>query len=189
MYLEMVIRNQNIVKEFVENFYKAFEKYFEGKDYLVKKGDKWSVVVGFCQPYFPHQRVKRHELTHLTVSLDIGLLMEMQMREQGDYDSLKDRAGGCLVSRYLEQEGRKDKELLKKVSKHVISFINDISLMCNGEEVIFIGSALKEFDVTEKTCPVCGRKFIGSNKRKYCSNACRAKAHRSRKKQKQDVAE
>ena len=187
MYLEMVVRNQNVVKEFVENFYRAFEKYFEGKDYLVKKGDRWSVVVGFCQPYFPHQTIKRHDLTHLTVRLDISLLIEMQVREQGTFNNLKGRVD--LVSRYLEQEGKKNKELLKRVSKQVISFVNDISLMCNGEEVIFVGSALKEFDVAEKTCPVCGRRFVGSNKRKYCSNACRAKAYRSRKKQKQEVAE
>ena len=185
MYLEMVVRNQNVVKEFVEDFYKAFEKYFEGKDYLVKKGDRWSVSVGFCQPYFPHQTIKRHDLTHLTVRLDISLLIEMQMRKQGEFNNLRDRVGGCLVSRYLEQEGKKDKELLKRVSKQVISFVNDISLMCNGEEVIFIGSALKEFDVTEKTCPICGRKFVGSNKRKYCSDACRSKAYRMRKKEEQ----
>ena len=47
-----------------------------------------------------------------------------------------------------------------------------------------LGKLLKEQDKAEKICQVCGKKFKGSKKRKYCSNACRLKAYRQRKKQK-----
>lgn len=37
------------------------------------------------------------------------------------------------------------------------------------------GRALKALDKKEKVCQICGKEFIGSNKAKFCSNACRQK--------------
>lgn len=35
-----------------------------------------------------------------------------------------------------------------------------------------IGAQLKALDKFEKTCIVCGAKFIASNRAKFCSNRC-----------------
>lgn len=37
-------------------------------------------------------------------------------------------------------------------------------------------SFIRRVRLEEKTCPVCGKKFEGVKKRKYCSRACQAKA-------------
>ena len=37
-------------------------------------------------------------------------------------------------------------------------------------------SFVRRFRLEDKTCPVCGKKFEGVKKRRYCSRACQAKA-------------
>jgi hypothetical protein len=37
-------------------------------------------------------------------------------------------------------------------------------------------SYTRQLQVEEKICPVCGQKFEGIKKQKYCSRACQAKA-------------
>ena len=37
-------------------------------------------------------------------------------------------------------------------------------------------SFIRRVRLEEKTCPVCGKKFEGVKKRRYCSRACQAKA-------------
>jgi endogenous inhibitor of DNA gyrase (YacG/DUF329 family) len=37
-------------------------------------------------------------------------------------------------------------------------------------------SFIRRIRLEEKICPVCGKKFEGVRKRKYCSRACQAKA-------------
>ena len=37
-------------------------------------------------------------------------------------------------------------------------------------------SYTRQLQLEEKTCPVCGQKFEGIKKQKYCSRACQAKA-------------
>ena len=132
MYLQLVVKNQNVVKKFINNFYEAYSRYFEEKPYLIKKGDRWSVTVGFLKPYFPHQLVKTNGLTLLSVELDVGMLIAEEMKRRVK-ENLTDNEGGYLVECYLIQEGKKNKDVLKKVSLLVAQFINDISKMCNSE--------------------------------------------------------
>jgi hypothetical protein len=134
MYLQLVVKNQNVVKKFLGNFYEAYSRYFEGKPYLIKKGDRWSVTVGFLKPYFPNQLVKTNGLTLLSVELDVGMLIAEEMKRRVK-ENLTDNEGGYLVECYLIQEGKKNKDVLKKVSLLVAQFINDISKMCNSENV------------------------------------------------------
>jgi hypothetical protein len=180
MYLQLVVKNQNIVKKFINNFKETYNKYFERKPYLIKNGDYWSVTVGFLKPYFPHQVVKTNNLILLSVELDIDMLIAKEMKRRVK-KNLTDNEGDYLVERYLTQEGKKNKDILKKVSLLVVQFINDVSQMCNSENVIYLGSALKSLDLQKKICKVCGKEFIGSGKRIYCSEACKQKAKRQRK--------
>jgi len=50
---------------------------------------------------------------------------------------LKDNEGGYLVSRYMTQEGFKDKEIKAKIEKLTKRFLNDV-LSMQGNEFIHV---------------------------------------------------
>jgi len=114
-----------VVEEFQKDFYAAYNKYFGGKPYLKKRGEEWSVVVGFAKRWFPESAVK-YTQPFLIVKLDVDMLYEFAAKEIIT-EKLRDREGGYLVSRYLTQEGRKSPEINDRVNELVIQFFNDVA--------------------------------------------------------------
>ncbi len=41
-------------------------------------------------------------------------------------------------------------------------------------------SMVREYKLTEKECAVCGKTFLGTKKKRYCSRACQNKAYYER---------
>lgn len=57
----------------------------------------------------------------------------------------------------------------------MLSKIIEIIKKWLGIKKSYGGRELKMMDKKEKICEICGKDFIGSNKAKFCSNACRQK--------------
>lgn len=128
--MELLVRNQYVVDEFLKNFRAAYNKHFEGKNFLKKSGDRWSVVVSFSKIYFPKKDMFLGYVD-LVVSLETEILKECLYREKNKekVKNLKDNEGGFLVARFCAQEAENDPEIVEEVNKLKKEFIEYVEKM------------------------------------------------------------
>lgn len=137
--ISMIITNKAVKDEFLNNFYEAYDKYFKDKPYLFKKGDRWSVWVGFTQAMYPHQPITFAETRpdterlNVVITLEQDLLLSM-LAEKKSKKEMTDNEGGYLVERYFAQEGAKD-ETIKQVAELTKQFVNDVLAIQNNNFV------------------------------------------------------
>jgi hypothetical protein len=135
----MVVYQKAVKDEFLNNFYEAYDKYFKDKPYLFKKGDRWSVWVGFTQAMYPHQPITfaetrpDTEMLNVVITLEQDLLLSM-LAEKKSKKEMTDNEGGYLVERYFAQEGAKD-ETIKQVAELTKQFVNDVLAIQNNNFV------------------------------------------------------
>ena len=137
--ISMIITNKAVKDEFLADFYKAYDKYFKSKPYMFYGDHKqWSVSVGFAQKMFPHQPVTFSNAKGDVDKLDLVITLHQDVLASCLYKArskeLKDNEG-YLVSRYMTQEGFKDKEIKAKIKKLSKRFLNDV-LTIQGNEFI-----------------------------------------------------
>jgi len=137
--VSMVVYQKAVKDEFLNNFYEAYDKYFKDRPYLFKKGDRWSVWVGFTQAMYPHQPITFAETRpdigrlDLVITLDQNLLVSM-LKEAKSLENLTDNEDGYLVERYFAQEGAKD-ETIKQAAELTKQFVNDVLAIQNNNFV------------------------------------------------------
>jgi len=137
--VSMVVYQKAVKDEFLNNFYEAYDKYFKDKPYLFKKGDRWSVWVGFTQAMYPHQPITfaetrpDTEMLNVVITLEQDLLLSM-LAEKKSKKEMTDNEGGYLVERYFAQEGAKD-ETIKQVAELTKQFVNDVLAIQNNNFV------------------------------------------------------
>ena len=137
--VSMVVYQKAVKDEFLNNFYEAYDKYFKDKPYLFKKGDRWSVWVGFTQAMYPHQPITFAETRpdterlNVVITLEQDLLLSM-LAEKKSKKEMTDNEGGYLVERYFAQEGAKD-ETIKQVAELTKQFVNDVLAIQNNNFV------------------------------------------------------
>ncbi len=137
--VSMVVYQKAVKDEFLNNFYEAYDKYFKDKPYLFKKGDRWSVWVGFTQDMYPHQPITFAETRpdterlNVVITLEQDLLLSM-LAEKKSKKEMTDNEGGYLVERYFAQEGAKD-ETIKQVAELTKQFVNDVLAIQNNNFV------------------------------------------------------
>ncbi len=137
--VSMVVYQEAVKDEFLNNFYEAYDKYFKDKPYLFKKGDRWSVWVGFTQAMYPHQPITFAETRPDTERLDVVITLEQDLllsmlAEKKSKKEMTDNEGGYLVERYFAQEGAKD-ETIKQVAELTKQFVNDVLAIQNNNFV------------------------------------------------------
>lgn len=137
--VSMVVYQKTVKDEFLNNFYEAYDKYFKDKPYLFKKGDRWSVWVGFTQAMYPHQPITFAETRpdterlNVVITLEQDLLLSM-LAEKKSKKEMTDNEGGYFVERYFAQEGAKD-ETIKQVAELTKQFVNDVLAIQNNNFV------------------------------------------------------
>ena len=137
--VSMVVYQKAVKDEFLTDFYKAYDKYFKDKPYLFKKGDRWSVWVGFTQAMYPHQPITFAETRPDTERLNVVITLEQDLlfsmlAEKKSKKEMTDNEGGYLVERYFAQEGAKD-ETIKSVAELTKQFVNDVLAIQNNNFV------------------------------------------------------
>lgn len=183
MQINMIIENQSVVNEFLKDYKSSYDKYFEGKQYLIKDGDYWSVVVGYCVPSFPPSKVVKPCCHHLSVSLYVWLLFAHHQKQKIDTKYVVNNRGELLIVHSWLKDAIRNSTVKGKVLSDILAFINDIFKMSHPEYDLNMSPSLllKSFDKYRvKTCEICGKEFYGLAKSKYCSNACRCKAKRQK---------